>query len=93
MNENFQSKVANIPGALDLMLAAGFALASVVDEKTSQEELYLKHDMSSTNEPKLDYTIHRYCYCNINQLIVSVYFLIICFKNDGRLTELQENGS
>ena len=59
MNDNFQSKVANVPGALDLMLAAGFVIAPVTDGSTTQEEMYLKHDMSSVNEQKLDYTLHR----------------------------------
>ena len=55
MNENFQSKVAGLSGAVELMMAAGFELVT----EAGTQEIFLRHDMTMTNEQKLEYTLHR----------------------------------
>jgi len=74
MNEAFQNKVVSVPGGLELMMAAGFALveapmetsvtATAVAVAGAEEAeltltLYLKHDMSQQSEAMLDYTVRR----------------------------------
>lgn len=57
LNEAFQTRVASVPGGLEVFLAAGFVLA---DEAVDGEEVtFLKHDMSLQSERKLDYAVHR----------------------------------
>ena len=55
LNENFQSKVAGVSGAVELMMAAGFELVTEADT----QEIFLRHDMTMINEQKLEYTLHR----------------------------------
>jgi hypothetical protein len=60
-NQNFQTKVASVPGGLELFLAAGF---SVVQEASAamdgQVEAFLKHENDNGDaEQQLRYTLHR----------------------------------
>lgn len=56
MNDNFQSKVASVAGAVELMMAAGFELVTQDDDT---HDVFLRHDMSPINEHRLDYTLQR----------------------------------
>jgi len=59
-NGAFQNKVASVPGAVDLMIAAGFqeVLEKGEDEGASGE-VFLKHDASAESLRKLQYVVAR----------------------------------
>jgi len=60
-NQNFQTKVASVPGGLELFLAAGFSVVQEASAATDgQVEAFLKHDNDNGDaEQQLRYTLHR----------------------------------
>lgn len=60
-NQNFQTKVASVPGGLELFLAAGFSVVQEASAATDgQVEAFLKHENDNGDaEQQLRYTLHR----------------------------------
>ena len=59
-NESFSARVAQVAGALDLFLAAGFGLVMEVPDGGSAEEAYLLHPVGDGRAAaRLDYTLAR----------------------------------
>lgn len=68
-NKAFQSRVASLPGGIELLLAGGYVIETeplTWSEKSKstdafeEDEGYLIHSMDLLSEKKLAYTISRY---------------------------------
>ncbi len=66
-NKVFQSKVAQVPGGVEMLVAAGYVITDKTAESESsstsgapvEKDLFLVHEMDRNSERRLDYTISR----------------------------------